>query len=46
LFTTGANDVLVVAGERERWLPFVMDDVVRHVDIEAGLITVDWDPDF
>lgn len=46
LFDTGANDVLVVVGERERWLPFVKDRVVREVDVETGVITVDWDPDF
>lgn len=46
LFATGANDVLVVQGERERLLPFVTPDVVRAVDIEACCITVDWDADF
>jgi 16S rRNA processing protein RimM len=45
LFATGANDVMVVAGERERWVPFI-PDVIREVDIEAGRIVVDWDPDF
>lgn len=46
LFATGANDVLVVQGERERLLPFVTPDVVREVDIDAGCITVEWDADF
>lgn len=46
LFETGANDVLVVKGERERLLPFVTEQVVREVDLEQGLITVDWDPEF
>ena len=46
LFSTGANDVLVVQGERERMLPFVQPDVVRSVDFESGTITVDWDADF
>jgi 16S rRNA processing protein RimM len=46
LFATGANDVLVVVGDRERWLPFVHDDVIRSVDIGGGVIEVDWDPDF
>ena len=44
LFTTGAHDVMVVAGERERMIPFVQDKVVREVDLERGVITVDWDP--
>lgn len=46
LFNTGANDVMVVRGERERMLPFVEPDVVQAVDFDAGLITVDWDPEF
>jgi 16S rRNA processing protein RimM len=46
LFSTGANDVLVVQGERERMLPFVQPDVIRSVDFESGTITVDWDADF
>lgn len=46
LFATGANDVLVVQGERERMLPFVRPDVIQRVDLEQGLIEVDWDPEF
>ncbi len=46
LLSTGANDVLVVRGERERMIPFVQPDYVTAVDFEAGTITVDWDPDF
>lgn len=46
LMATGANDVLVVAGERERLLPFVWDDVVLGVDFDTGRIRVRWDPDF
>ena len=46
LFSTGANDVLVARGERERMIPFVEPDYVRSVDFDAGLVTVDWDADF
>lgn len=46
LFATGANDVLVVRGKRERLLPVIWDRVILGVDLEAGLIRVDWDPDF
>ncbi|MBP6596574.1 MAG: ribosome maturation factor RimM [Arenimonas sp.] len=46
LFDTGANPVLVVAGERERLIPFVSEQYVKSVDFEAGLVVVDWDPDF
>lgn len=46
LFATGANDVIVVKGERERLIPFIRDSVVREVDLAAGTMLVDWDPDF
>lgn len=46
LFATGANDVLVVQGERERLLPFLTDSVIRDVDLSGGIIRVDWDPEF
>ena len=46
LFSTGANDVRVAPGERERMIPFVQPDYIRSVDFEAGVVTVDWDADF
>ena len=46
LFATGANDVMVVRGERERLLPFVQGTVVREVDLTSGEIRVDWDAEF
>jgi 16S rRNA processing protein RimM len=49
LFETGANDVMVVKGGidgRERLLPFLPDDVILNVDLDAGVMTVDWDPEF
>ncbi len=46
LLATGANDVLVVRGERERLLPFVQGPVVVEVNLEQRLLRVDWDPDF
>ncbi len=46
LMETGANNVLVVDGDRERLIPFVMDQVIRKVDLPTAEITVDWDPDF
>ncbi|WP_435102541.1 ribosome maturation factor RimM [Arhodomonas sp. AD133] len=45
LIETGAHDVLVVAGERERLIPFVPDVYVLDVDFDAGRMQVDWDPD-
>jgi 16S rRNA processing protein RimM len=45
LVETGANDVLVVRNGKERWLPATAN-VIREVDLEAGVIRVDWDADF
>jgi len=42
---TGANDVLVVAGERERLIPFIAE-VIREVDVAAGVVRVDWGADY
>ena len=52
LIETGANDVLVVAptaesiDDRERLVPYVPDEFVLSVDVAAGQILVDWDPEF
>lgn len=46
LIATGANDVLVIQGERERLVPFVWDQCILAVDFKAGRIQVDWDPAF
>lgn len=43
---TGANDVMVVRGERERLIPWVRGMYVKDVDVVAGRIRVDWDPEF
>jgi 16S rRNA processing protein RimM len=45
LMATGANDVLVVDGPVERLIPFVPDTVILDVDLDAGIIRVDWEWD-
>lgn len=45
VFDTGANDVLVLEGDRERLLPFT-GQVIRRVDCGAGTISVDWGVDY
>ena len=45
LLETGANDVLVVDGEQERLIPFVMDKVILDVDLENDRIEVGWEWD-
>lgn len=46
LFETGANDVIVVKGGRERLIPYLWQDVIQSVDLKAGVMIVDWDADF
>jgi 16S rRNA processing protein RimM len=54
LFETGANDVMVVKGaleedaidSRERLLPYLPDEVILEVDLDGGVMTVAWDPEF
>lgn len=46
LFETGSNDVIVVKGDRERLVPYIWEQVVKDVDLDAGVMRVDWDPDF
>lgn len=46
IMETGANDVLVVTGERERLIPFVEPDYVKQVNFDSGKVVVDWDPEF
>lgn len=47
LLETGANDVLEVKGTDGRFLiPFVPGRIVENVDLAAGVIWVDWDPEY
>ncbi|RME34604.1 MAG: ribosome maturation factor RimM [Gammaproteobacteria bacterium] len=43
IIETGGHDVLVVAGEKERLIPFVGDVYIDAVEPEADRIRVDWD---
>jgi 16S rRNA processing protein RimM len=44
LIETGSNDVLVVKGEREHAVPYLMGDVILSIDLAKGEIQVDWEP--
>ena len=45
ILETGANDVLVVEGDRRRSIPFVMGEVISRVDPDDAIITVEWEWD-
>ncbi len=46
MLETGANDVMVVKGDRERLIPFVIGEIVRDVDLSERRIVVDWQADY
>lgn len=46
MMETGANDVLIVEGERQRLIPFVIGEIVDTIDLDTGRIVVVWEPDF
>jgi 16S rRNA processing protein RimM len=55
LLETGANDVMVVVSEaksppgpsggQDHLIPYV-PEVVKQVDLESGVVRVDWGPDY
>jgi len=45
LVDTGANNVLVVNGKKEHWVPYI-EPFLISVDIDKQQILVDWDEDF
>jgi len=46
LMETGANDVLVIKGQREHLVPFVQGQYVTNIDLTNRRMVVDWDADF
>lgn len=44
--SNGAQDVMVVRGERERLIPFVPGPIVKQVDAAAKRIVVEWEPEY
>ena len=53
LMETGANDVLIVRNDEgtekdktEHLIPYIREQVIKEVDLENGILVVDWDPDF
>ena len=46
LIDTGAHDVLVLVGDKRQMIPFVAPQIVRDVDLERRLITVEWESSY
>jgi 16S rRNA processing protein RimM len=46
MMATGANDVIVVKGDRERLIPFVIGQFVKEINLDDGFMLVDWDAGF
>lgn len=46
IMPTGANDVLVVQGEKKHLIPYLPGQFVIDINNNQQVITVDWDMDF
>jgi 16S rRNA processing protein RimM len=46
MMETGADDVMLLSGERERLIPFVIDQIVTEVDLDNQRLVVDWSPEY
>ena len=46
LLETGANDVLIIQGDRERVIPFLQGSIIVDIDLNKKIMIVDWDPEF
>ena len=46
LLPTGANDVLIVEGKRQHFIPYLPGQFVVKIDKNGKSMTVDWDEDF
>jgi len=49
LLETGAHDVLLVKDKERKsevLIPFVMEEVIQLIDLDKGLIQVDWEIDY
>lgn len=46
IMPTGANDVLIVEGNKRHLIPYLLEQFILDVDINKNLIKVNWDMDF
>ncbi|MCK5729040.1 MAG: ribosome maturation factor RimM [Methylococcales bacterium] len=45
ILETGANDVLIIKGDKEHLIPFLQPQVIVNINLQTGLMQVDWDTD-
>ena len=43
IMSTGSNDVLVVKGDKEHAIPYLINSVIKKIDLEKREIHVDWE---
>lgn len=43
LLETGSNDVLVVKGDKEYAIPYLLGDVIQEIDLEKREIHINWE---
>ncbi len=43
LLETGSNDVLVVKGDKEHAVPYLLDEVITSIDLTKKIMRVNWD---
>jgi len=42
---TGSNNVMVINGEKEHWVPYI-EPFLINIDMDTRKVLVDWDEDF
>jgi len=45
MLETGSNDVIIIKGERERLVPYILNKTVVNVDLENRTMVVNWHED-
>lgn len=46
MMATGANDVMIVEGDKRHLIPFILGRFVQTISLETGEVVVDWDEAF
>jgi 16S rRNA processing protein RimM len=46
LLAMPAHDMLVLAGAAARMIPFVAGTIVKSIDLNAGVVIVEWERSF